>query len=125
MRKEIRDDVDKSLKSLITEIIIKAHSNEIKIPEAVEKIIKLMKTDVVEKERKTELSKTVDPLFEKGPLPLNELSYCEIQKIKQTENGNYKYFIHNKYNSYGSGWITEDDLIKKLVNAKENNSKNL
>ena len=119
MKKEMRSDVDKTTRSLITELIIKTHNNEIKIPEAVDKILNLMKTDTVEKENKTPIVKNVDPLFEKGTLPVDELNHWVIQEIQQMSNGNYRYFIYDKYNTYGSGWLTEDELIDKITKTKQ------
>ena len=124
MRNEKWNEVGKSVKSQITEIIIKAHSDKITIPEAVENIMEHMKIDLVQEENNDTKSIIVDPLFEKGPLPVDELKHCVIQEIQQTRSGNYRYFIHDKYNSYGSGWLSEDDLIKKITNIKKENSKN-
>lgn len=54
---------------------------------------------------------TPTPIFEKGNVPV--LYACEIQDRKY-DNGQWKYFICNRYSAYGSGWIYEDDLIERI-----------
>lgn len=126
MDREMKDKITQSLRSLVTEMFCKVHSNELEIPEAVERMMILVESDFSElKEEKRFTNHKVDPLFQKGKLPIEELSHCSIQEIKPMENGGYKYFIFNSYNSYASGWLTEDELIERIEIARKKNSKNL
>lgn len=52
-----------------------------------------------------------DPIFEIGPVP--QLKHCEIQDRKQ-KNGQWKYFIRNNNNPWGSGWADEDFIINQI-----------
>lgn len=120
MDKEMKDKIVQSLRSLVTEMFCKVHSDEMEIPEAVERIMVLIESDFSElKEEKKFKNHKVEPLFQEGRMPVDEFKHCFIQEIKPTPNGSYKYFIYNSYNTYGSGWLTEDELIDKIKKAQK------
>jgi len=111
------DKTNKPVKSLVNELFRKVYSNEMKIPDAVDSVIFLIENSSMNSE-KNESNSDIDPLFSKGSLPVDELKHIVIQNIKEVENGNYMYFIHNLYNPYTSGWISEDNLIEKINKSK-------
>ena len=105
-----------TLRTLITELFCKVHNNEMDIPEAVEQLMALIEGDVTLPEEDTPNSK-IDPLFKKGNVPL--MDGCSIQETKTTKNGGYKYFILNSKSVYGCGWVSEDELIKRIVKLQK------
>lgn len=104
-----------TLRSLITELFCKVHNNDMDIPEAVDALMRLIEGDVTLPTEETPTSK-IEPLFEKGIVPI--LTHCEIQEIRPTGSGGWRYFIYDKKHTYSTGWLTEDDLIKKIAKHK-------
>lgn len=58
----------------------------------------------------------ITPLFTIGKVSF--ISHCNIIESKYVEN-QWNYFIVNEYNSYGSGWLNEDEIITKIKNLKD------
>jgi hypothetical protein len=110
---------NKTIKSIINDLFCKVYNNEIEIPKAVASVLSLINNNTNENNNYVKKNNTIDPLFSTGPLPTTELSHCIIQSIQEIDDNNYSYFIHNTYNPYSSGWITEDELIKKIIIEKE------
>jgi hypothetical protein len=58
-------------------------------------------------------SAAVQPIFNKGKVP--KLEHCEIQDMRYDQaERQWKYFIRNNYNPWGSGWGTEDFIIQQI-----------
>lgn len=51
------------------------------------------------------------PLFRLGQVP--NVPHCYIQCARYDAGKGWLYFVENRYNSYASGWISEDDLIQE------------
>lgn len=52
-----------------------------------------------------------DPLFKIGKVP--KIPHCLIQDMHY-DGREWNYYIYNQYNSYASGWATEDKLIQQI-----------
>lgn len=106
-----------SLKSLVTELFCKVHNDEMSIPDAVDALMGLIEGDVKLPTEEEIVHSKVDPLFMVGVVPVME--YCEIQEIRPKRSGGWKYFVYNKKHTYSTGWVSEDELIKKISLEKE------
>jgi hypothetical protein len=51
------------------------------------------------------------PIFEIGKVPC--LSHCEIQ-IREHRSDGWYYFVRNNYNPWGSGWVSENQIINEI-----------
>jgi len=60
-----------------------------------------------------------DPIFQLGKIP--SLPHCIIQS-RQWDGRDWKYFLYNSYNSYASGWGTEDFIIEQISKEKKDAS---
>ena len=105
-----------TLRSLITELFCKVHSNEMDIPEAVESLMKMIEGGVTLPTEEIPKSK-IEPLFEIGTVPV--MGYCEIQEIRPRRTGGWRYFVYNKKHTYSTGWMTEDELIRRIEQEKK------
>lgn len=106
-----------TLRSMITELFCRVHSNEIDIPEAVDALMLLIEGGVRMPNDEVIVHSKIEPLFQIGVVPV--MTYCEIQEIRPSSNGGWRYFIYNKKHTYSTGWITEDELIKKISLEKK------
>lgn len=115
----MKDKTTYTLRSMITELICRVHSNEIDIPEAVNALLSLIEDGEMLPDNEVIVHGKVEPLFQTGVVPI--MGHCEIQEIRPTSTGGWKYFVYNKKHTYSTGWITEDELIKKISLEKEKN----